>query len=264
MVHRTEAQYFDSHCHLTPALTGGVEFALDSARANGVVGFVTVGCDRQSSIEAISVAAIHHDVYATVGLHPHEATNGTASIVDLLGDSDTLRRSKIVAIGECGLDFYYDHSPREAQRQAFAEQIQMAHHYDLPLVIHTREAWAETFDILRAEGAPSSTIFHCFTGGQEEARRCLDLGAYLSFSGIVTFKSAGEVQRAAVTCPLDRLLVETDSPYLAPVPLRGTPNQPANVRIVADALAELKALDRLDVAFATKSNANVALRLGIS
>lgn len=263
-VHSVDAQYFDSHCHLTPQLVGGVESSLETARANGIAGFVTVGCDRGTSVEAIAVAAIHHDVYATVGVHPHEATAGVDSITDLVANAEMISAGKIVAIGECGLDYYYDHSPRDVQRRVFAEQIQLAHQTHLPLVIHTRDAWEETFDILAAERAPSTTIFHCFTGGPDEARRCLDLGAYLSFSGIVTFKTAAATQRAAVLCPLERLLVETDSPYLSPVPLRGRPNQPANVKIVADAVAALRCADVATVAAATKSNADVAFGLAIS
>ena len=131
-------------------------------------------------------------------------------------------------MGECGLDYYYEHSPRDAQRRAFAEQIALAGDHDLALVIHTRDAWPETFDILGAEGVPERTVFHCFTGGPEEARRCLDLGAWLSFSGIVTFKAAADLREAAALCPLDRMLVETDSPYLAPVPHRGIDQYAAN------------------------------------
>jgi TatD DNase family protein len=258
------ADYFDSHCHLTPKLPGGVEVALATARAAGVGGFITVGCDRASSEEAIDIAWQHSDVYATVGLHPHDAIDGVASIADLFDGAPDDRRRRIVAVGECGLDYYYDHSPRDTQRQVFAEQIQLAWQLGLALVIHTRDAWDDTFDIIAAEGAPPRTIFHCFTGGAAEARRCLDLGAFLSFSGIVTFKSALDVQQAARLCPIDRLLVETDSPYLAPVPLRGRPNQPAHVKIVSDHLAELRGEDAEAVAAATKSNAHVAFCLAIS
>ena len=141
-------------------------------------------------------------------------------------------RDRVVAVGEAGLDYYYDHSPRDVQRAAFAAQIQLAHERRLPLVIHTRDAWDDTFDVLAAEGVPERTIFHCFTGGPDEARRCLDIGAFVSFSGIVTFKNATPIQEAARVVPLDRILVETDAPYLAPVPHRGQPNQPAWVPFV--------------------------------
>ncbi len=210
---------------------------------------VTVGCDRATSLAAIEVAAQFDDVYATVGLHPHDATNGVDTIVDLL---DT---PGIVAVGEAGLDYYYEHSPRLAQRVAFAAQIQLAQERNLPLVIHTRDTWDDTFDILRAEGTPRDTIFHCFTGGPEEAQACLDLGAALSFSGIVTFKGAPEVQEAARLCPLDRMLIETDSPYLAPLPHRGKPNRPAWVAHVGQFIADLRDVPASTIADATTANA---------
>ncbi len=148
----------------------------------------------------------------------------------------------VVGIGECGLDYHYDHSPRPVQREAFALQIELAHRHGLALVIHTREAWEDTFDILGAAGVPERTIVHCFTGGPEEARRCLDLGASLSFSGVVTFKNADDVRQAAALCPWDRLLVETDSPFLAPVPHRGTLNEPSGFRWSARQLPRSKGL----------------------
>jgi TatD DNase family protein len=147
------------------------------------------------------------------------------------------------------------------QAEVFAAQIALAHHYDLTLVIHTREAWPETFDILAAEGVPARTVFHCFTGGPDEARRCLDLGAVLSFSGIVSFPSATDLHDAARLCPMERLLVETDSPYLAPVPHRGETNQPAWVIDVAAALAQVKGVALEDVARSTWGTAHATYRL---
>src|SRR4051794_574718 len=195
---------------------------------------VTVGTDAEQSAAAIDAAGQHDGVWATVGLHPHDATNGVDTIVELLD------RPKVVAVGECGLDYHYDHSPRDVQRNAFAEQIALARERDLALVIHTREAWDDTFEILGAEGVPDRTVFHCFTGGAPEARRALSLGAHIGFSGIVTFKAAADVREAAALCPLDRLLVETDSPYLAPVPHRGRVNTPAWVPLVGAAVAAAK------------------------
>ena len=164
----------------------------------------------------------------------------------------------MIAIGECGLDYYYDHSPRSIQRDVFAAQIQLAHAHGLPLIVHTRDAWADTFDILAAEGMPERTVFHCFTGGPEEAQQCLDLGAYLSFSGIVSFKSATALHDAARLCPIDRLLAETDSPYLAPAPHRGRSNQPAYVMYVVQALAGLRDTTTDSVRDATSANARLA------
>ena len=162
----------------------------------------------------------------------------------------------VVAIGECGLDHHYDHSPGPAQAEAFRVQIRLAHELDRTLVIHTREAWDETFAILDDEGVPSRTVFHCFTGGPDEARACLDRGAALSFSGIVTFKTADDVRAAAAITPSDRMLVETDSPYLAPVPHRGQPNRPAWVAVVGAGLAAARAESVRTVADATRANAD--------
>jgi TatD DNase family protein len=166
-----------------------------------------------------------------------------------------------VAIGECGLDYHYDLSPRPQQREAFAAQVELALRHRLALVVHTREAWDETFDILASVGVPPGTIFHCFTGGAGEARRALDLGAWLSFSGIVTFKNAGDVRAAAALCPLERLLVETDSPYLAPVPFRGQQNSPRLVPVVGAAVAAVKGIDVAEVEAASWANAETAFGL---
>jgi TatD DNase family protein len=246
----------DAHCHLDDdGLPGGAEAALAAARAAGVTRIVTIGTDARHSAAAIALAGAHPDVWATVGLHPHDAVDGVAPILELLD------RPRVVGVGECGLDYHYDHSPREVQRGAFAAQIGLAHERSLPLVIHTREAWDDTFAILATEGVPATTIFHCFTGGPAEADRALTLGAYLSFSGIVSFKTAGDVRAAAAGCPLDRMLVETDAPYLAPVPHRGRPNQPAFLPAVGAALATASGRDLTEVADATHRNAGVAFRL---
>lgn len=243
----------DSHCHVhDPRIPDGTAGAVEAARRNGVIAMVTVGCDRETSLAAIEAAAAHPEVYATVGLHPHDARNGVDTILDLF---DT---PGIVAVGEAGLDHYYDHSPREQQREAFAAQIQLAHERGLPLVIHSRDAWDETFEILDAEGVPERAVFHCFTGGPDEARRALDRGAFISFSGIVTFPNATDVHDAARLCPLDRMLVETDSPYLAPVPHRGQRNRPSWVVHVAERIAELHGVTTERVAAATRHATGLA------
>ena len=237
----------DSHCHLQ--YEGITEDALARAAEAGVGRIVCVGTDAPQSEKAIEVARAHPGtVWATVGLHPHDAIQGVEGIVGLLGPPE------VVGIGECGLDYHYDHSPRDVQREAFAAQIGLAQEHGLALVIHTREAWDDTLAILRAEGVPERTVFHCFTGGPTEARLCLDLGASLSFSGIVTFKTAGDVREAAVLAPLDRILVETDAPYLTPVPHRGTPNGPALVAVVGAAVAAAKGLPVENVEVATWAN----------
>ncbi|MEO6651798.1 MAG: TatD family hydrolase [Ilumatobacteraceae bacterium] len=233
---------FDSHCHVhDERMPGGTGAAVEIARAAGVAAMVTVGCDRATSLAAIEAAGAYDDVWATVGLHPHEAVHGVDTIVDLFD------RPRVVAVGEAGLDYFYEHSPRPAQAKAFASQIQLAQEHDLPLIIHTRDAWADTFAILDAEGVPDRTILHCFTGGPDEARKGLDRNMFVSFSGIVTFKSAADVQAAARLVPDANLLIETDAPYLAPVPHRGKPNQPAWVADTARFVADLRdvAVDEL-------------------
>jgi TatD DNase family protein len=246
----------DDHCHLPADAAAAADLVAEANRA-GVTRLVTVGTDVASSRVAIGHAHAHAGtVWATAGVHPHDAKDGGVDAVEAM-----LREPGVVAVGECGLDYHYDHSPRDVQRDVFAAQIALADRYDLTLVIHTRSAWDDTFAILETEGTPARTVFHCFTGGPDEARRCLDLGAYLSFSGIVTYPSAPELREAAALCPLDRVLVETDSPYLAPVPHRGKKNRPALVTVVGTAVAAAKRLAPEDVAASSSANATVVYRL---
>jgi len=160
--------WIDNHCHIPPGTDGDVW--VEAARAAGVDEMITVGVTRERSVEAVAVAARHDNVFATVGVHPHDAKDGMDGIAELIGEP------KVVAIGEAGLDYHYDHSPRDTQREVFAQHISLAHEHDLPLVIHTRDAWADTFDILDAEGTPRRTVFHCFTGGPDEAKQGLERG----------------------------------------------------------------------------------------
>ena len=239
----------DSHCHIDD---GAV---VERARAGGVTRMVTIGTDLASSRAAIAFASEHDGVWATVGLHPHDAKDGLDQFAELLDAPG------VVAVGECGLDYHYDHSPRDVQRAAFETQIALAHSHDLALVIHTREAWDDTFAILDDVGLPSRTVFHCFTGGPAEAERCLERGAALSFSGIVTFKNADDVRGAAAMCPPDRVLVETDSPYLTPVPHRGQPNEPAFVALVGAAIAQVRGIGVDEIEALTWENAARLLQL---
>ncbi len=240
---------------------------------------VCVGTDVDSSRRALdlasaqptvtSVGPVRTRVWATVGLHPHEASRtglaGVDGVAALLaealsrasaragGELGTARGGELgagplVAVGECGLDYHYDHSPRPDQRRAFAAQVALARAHGLTLVIHTREAWEDTFAVLAGEGVPERMVFHCFTGGSGEARRCLDLGAWLSFSGIVSFKGADDLRAAAALCPEERLLVETDAPFLAPVPHRGQRNTPALVADVGAAVAAARGVAVAEVA----------------
>jgi TatD DNase family protein len=253
--------WIDSHCHLPEALADR-ERLLAEAAAAGVSSVVPVGCDVPTSEVCVAAvgsgAAAGVSVWATAGVHPHDAKTvvepGTGT-VDLAAVEALLDRPGVVAVGECGLDYHYDHSPREQQRDVFAAQVALANARGLALVIHTREAWADTFAVLDAEGVPPRTVFHCFTGGPDEARQGLDRGIRLSVSGIVTFPSAADVRAAVELCPLDRLLVETDSPYLAPVPHRGRPNRPALVPLVGTAVAGVKGRPVAEVASATRASA---------
>lgn len=248
-------RWIDDHCHLDRDPSLAAE-QVAAAAAAGVERLISVGCDVAQSAAYIDAARRHPGtVWATAGVHPHDAKGGIEGLEALLGAPE------VVGVGECGLDFHYEHSPRGVQADVFAAQIALALAHDLTLVIHTREAWPETFAILAAEGVPDRTVFHCFTGGPDEARQCLDLGAVLSFSGIVTFPSATELHDAAALCPLDRLLVETDSPYLAPVPHRGQANQPAWVTAVGARIAELQRVPVEDVAEATWTTACATYRL---
>lgn len=247
MSNSEQLSWIDNHCHIPPGEDGDVW--VESARAAGVNTMVTVGVTHERSVEAIAVAARHDGVYATVGVHPHDAKDGIDGIEALLS------ADKVVGVGEAGLDYHYDHSPRDVQKAVFAEHIALANAHNLPLIIHTRDAWQDTFDILDAEGVPERTVFHCFTGGPDEAKSGVDRGIVVSASGIVTFKNAADLQEAVRQTPLDMLMVETDSPYLAPVPHRGKKNVPANVVHVGAAVAELKNLPVEEVARATSERA---------
>ena len=248
--------WFDTHCHLQ--YPDVAEAAVTRAVEAGVGRMVCVGTDADTSAEAVAVASAHPGrVWATVGVHPHDAAGGLDDALWSLAEGPA-----VVAIGECGLDYHYDHSPRQDQREVFARQVEVAARTGLTLVVHSRQAWDDTFSILRSVG-PGRVVMHCFTGGPHEARRALDLGAWLSFSGIVTFKTADDVRAAAALVPLDRLLVETDSPYLAPVPHRGRPNEPALVPIVGGAVAATRGVAVDVVRDASWQNAHDAFGLEV-
>ena len=243
--------WVDAHAHIHDAKVARDDWA-EAAREAGVARIITVGCDEATTLAAIAAkrpgppdGASHlesgPEVLATAGLHPHDAKDGWTWLESILASGE------VIAVGECGLDYHYDHSPRPIQQDAFEAQVAMALAHDLPLVIHTRNAWADTFAILDRVGVPKRTIFHCFTGGPAEAEQCLARETFLSYSGIVTFPSATDLQAAARLTPLERLLVETDSPYLAPVPHRGKTNRPAWVPFVGACIAELLGLDRAEI-----------------
>lgn len=230
----------DTHAHLDDArYDADRDAVMARAREAGVGAFITIGCDLATSRAAVELAVRHLGVYAAVGVHPHEVKH----IED--GWYDELRRlaghQKVVAYGEIGLDYHYNHSPPKLQRERFREQIGLARELRLPIIVHTREAQEDTIAILKEERADETGgVFHCFSGDTWLAREALALGFYLSFSGVLTFRNAAPLQAIAQTIPLDRLLVETDCPYLTPVPHRGQRNEPAFVKLVAEKVAEVR------------------------
>jgi len=245
----------DSHCHLNyEGLRERQDAVLESARERGVRGFLNISTRRKEWGDVIAVAERNDDVWASVGVHPHEADAhpdlGAAALIE---GAD---HPRVIAIGECGLDYYYDKSDRQAQRERFEAHIEAARATGLPLVVHTREAEADTAEILeRAVKAGGVTgVLHCFTGSAELARKGLDLGFYVSLSGIVTFKNAADLQATAKWLPADQMLVETDSPFLAPVPHRGQKCEPAFVADTARFVADLRGEDPEQLAETTTAN----------
>lgn len=245
----------DSHCHLNyEGLAERQDEVLVNARERGVTGFLNISTRQREWNDVISVAERNADVWATVGVHPHEADAHPD-----LGSAALLQASshpRVIAIGECGLDYYYDKSDRTAQRERFQAHIDAAREAGLPLVVHTREAEADTAAMLERavkEGGITG-VLHCFTGSADLARKGLDLGFYISLSGIVTFKNAQDLQETAKWLPSDQMLVETDSPFLAPVPHRGKPCEPAFVADTAAFVAELRGEEAEALADATTAN----------
>jgi len=245
----------DSHCHLNyEGLADRQEEVLAAARARGVQGFLNISTRQKEWGDVVGAAERHPDVWASIGVHPHEADAhpdlGAAALVEAAA------HPRVIAIGECGLDYYYDKSDRAAQRERFGAHIEAARQTGLPLVVHTRDAEADTAEILTREVGKGGVggVLHCFTGSAELARTALDLGFYISISGIVTFKDARDLQAVAKTIPHDRMLVETDSPFLAPVPHRGQTCEPAFVVDTAAFLSDLRDEPLDELAAATTAN----------
>jgi TatD DNase family protein len=248
-------ELIDSHCHLTfDELHGNIDEVLERSRANGVGTWVTIGTDASQSQAAVALALQVDGIYATVGLHPHEARHWSPDLLVQL--EEWTRLEKVVALGEMGLDFYYDFSPRALQKQAFSEQLALASRLNMPVVVHTRDAFDETMAILKTfDGTLNHVVFHCFTGTAEQARAALNCGYYISFSGVVTFKNAHAVREAALCVPMDRLMIETDCPYLAPAPMRKQRvNEPALLIHTAQFLSHLRRVDVEDLATYTREN----------
>jgi TatD DNase family protein len=245
----------DSHCHLNyEGLVERQDEVLESARNRGVLGFLNISTRQNEWSDVIAVAERHGDVWASVGVHPHEADAHPdlgAAALETAAD-----HPRVIAIGECGLDYYYDKSDRHAQRERFEAHIEAARRTGLPLVVHTRDAEADTAEILEravSEGGVTG-VLHCFTGSAELARKGLDLGFYVSLSGIVTFKNARDLQDTAKWLPANQMLVETDAPFLAPVPHRGRKCEPAFVADTAAFVADLRGETPEQLAAATTDN----------
>ena len=237
---------------------------IDRARAAGVSRFIVIGATGAfvHNEKAVALAQEQADVFAVIGVHPHDAKTITPETYARL--RELAQQPKVVGLGETGLDFYYDNSPREDQRTHFRAFIRLAQDLGLPLSMHVRDAYIEAARILREEGGDHvAGVMHCFTGNAEEAQALLALGLYLSFSGIVTFKSAQALRDVVRDVPLDRLLVETDCPFLTPVPYRGKRNEPAYVVEVAQMVAEVKEMSLPAVAEATRKNTQMLFRLPI-
>ena len=244
---------FDSHCHLTDErFAEDREEVLSRAHASGVRRVVTIASDLADSLAAIKLAAEHPDTWCSVGIHPHEVES--AQEEDERRIRELAAREGVVALGETGLDYFYDNSPRALQREWFSRHLDLAAELNLPVVVHTREADRDTMELLGAAVPEITTVLHCFTGGMELLEFGLERGSYVSFSGIVSF-SKFDGHEAVRRVPRDRLLVETDSPYLAPVPRRGKRNEPALLPHVIEAVAALRGEDASSVAEYTSENA---------
>jgi TatD DNase family protein len=254
----------DTHCHLDEHyFPGGADAPIERARALGVEAFVVigVGSSLEPARQAVALAGRRSDCFAAVGVHPHEATTLDDAMFDEL--ARLAAAPEVVAVGEIGLDYHYMRSPKETQHAVFRRLIALGRAVKKPLVIHTREAAADTLSLLEEEGARDvGGIIHCFSEDRAFAERALDLDFDLSFSGIVTFKTARSIHEVAAWAPADRILVETDSPYLAPIPYRGKPCEPAYVLHTARRVAELRGQSLEDLAAATTANARRRLRLG--
>ncbi|MES2504680.1 MAG: TatD family hydrolase [Myxococcota bacterium] len=236
----------DTHCHVE-----NLE-VLQRARESGVERFINIGCDIASSSDAQAFGMLQSDVYFSAGIHPHEASKVEPDYLEKIRSMAS--DPKCVGIGECGLDYYYDHSDRESQSRVFKAQIALARELTKPLIIHVRDAYEDCLSFL-SEQTGGFTVIHCFSGNRDHAKAFLNLGCYLSISGIVTFKNADELRMVVRETPLDKLLIETDAPFLTPIPHRGKPNEPAFVRLVAQKIAELKEIDLAQVIEQTGKNA---------
>lgn len=254
-------EIFDTHTHLNvEQFDGRVEEELHLAREMGVTKHNVVGFYRETIERALEIADQYPEVYLTLGWHPTEAGSYNDEVESYL--KEVLKHDKVIALGEIGLDYYWMEDPKEVQIEVFKRQITLSKALDLPFVVHTRDALEDTYQVIKEAGVgPRGGIMHSFSGSLEEAQKFVDLGMMISFSGVVTFKKATDVQEAAQQLPLDKILVETDAPYLAPVPKRGKENKTAYTRYVVEKIAELRGISVEEVAQATTDNAKRLFRL---
>ncbi len=252
---------FDTHVHLNDdQFNDDLEEVIERAGLNGVGRVVVVGFDEKTIKRAIELIDAYDFMYAAIGWHPVDAIDCTDNYLEWI--EELTAHPKVVAIGEIGLDYHWDKSPKDVQQAVFRRQIQLAKKLDLPIIIHNREATEDVVTILEEEGAEEvGGIMHCFSGSPETAKRCLDMNFYISLGGPVTFKNAVKPKEVAKEVPLDRLLIETDCPYLAPHPFRGKRNEPSYVKLVAEQIAALKEISFDEVAKATTENANRLFRI---
>ncbi len=245
----------DSHAHLDDErFDEDREQVIANAVDAGITSLINVGHDMESSERSIALADKYPFIYAAVGVHPHDAKDAPDGYIDRL--KDLLKNQKVVAVGEIGLDYYYDLSPRDVQQKVFIEQLNLAKEAARPVIIHLRDAYGDFLDIMRRERLePAAGVMHCFSGSWEVARECLEMGFYISFAGPVTFKNAAKLRETAQKIPLEKILVETDCPYLTPVPHRGKRNEPAYVRLVAEQIAAVKGLSTEEFCRHTVENA---------
>ena len=253
--HEEEKMLFDSHAHLDSSkFDNDRDLVINRTKSNDVTLMVNPGADFESSVNAVKLAEEHDFIYAAVGIHPHEASSMDDGMLELL--KAMTYKKKVVAIGEIGLDYYYDNSPGDIQQEWFRKQIRMAKEVKLPVIIHDRDANQDVFDILKEEEAyETGVLLHCYSGSAELATEYVKLGAYISIAGPVTFKNSRKSHEVVKAVPLERLVIETDSPYLTPEPFRGKRNEPQYVKYVCDKIAELKGLTYNEVANATMENA---------
>ena len=251
---------FDSHAHIdNQRFDSDRDEVLARARENGVTGIINAGACMPSSAASIELAEKYPEVYAAGGVHPHDAEGVKDEDYEQLADWS--RHPRVVAIGEIGLDYYYDYSPRAIQKEVFIRQIDVARQMQLPIIIHDRDAHGDVLEIVKKEAQGVTGVFHCFSGSTEMARECLALGFYIAVGGSVTFKNAAKLPAIAASVPLDRLLFETDCPYLTPQPYRGRRNEPAYVRIVAEYVAGLRQMELPALAEATTANVKRLFRI---